>query len=53
MRPGGLPHLVWGSMRASRFTTTITVVLTALSLGLSLSTLALRSQAKEAFLNGS
>lgn len=53
MKPGSLLHLVWGSMRASRFTTVITVVLTALSLGLSLSTLSLRGQAKQAFLNGS
>jgi putative ABC transport system permease protein len=53
VKPGGLPHLVWGSLRSSRFTATITVVLTALSLGLSLSTLSLRTQAKQAFLNGS
>lgn len=53
MKPGSLLHLVWGSMRANWFTTAITVVLTALSLGLSLSTLALRSQARQAFLNGS
>jgi putative ABC transport system permease protein len=53
LRPGSLPHLVWGSMRSSRFTVTTTVLLTALALGLSLSTLSLRSQAKRAFLNGS
>ncbi len=53
MKPGSLLHLVWGNMRASRFTTILTVGLAALSLGLSLSTLGLRSQAREAFLNGS
>lgn len=52
MRPGGLPHLVWGSIGSSRFTTSITVILTALSLGLSLSTLSLRTQARQAFLHG-
>lgn len=40
-------------MRANRFAAAVTVLLTALSLGLSLSTLALRSQARQAFLNGS
>jgi putative ABC transport system permease protein len=40
-------------MRSSRFATVITVILTALSLGLSMSTLSLRTQAKQAFLNGS
>lgn len=53
MRPASLAHLVLGSMRSSRFTTATTVILAAFSLGLSLSTLSLRSQAKEAFLNGS
>ncbi len=53
MKPGGLPHLVWGNMRSSRFTTAITVALTAISLGLSFSTLSLRVQARQAFLNGS
>lgn len=52
MKSASLPHLVWGSVRASRFTSTITVLLTALSLGLSLSTLSLRTQAREAFING-
>jgi putative ABC transport system permease protein len=40
-------------MRASRFSTAISMVLTALSLGLCLSTLGLRGQARQAFLNGS
>ena len=53
MRPGSVPHLVWGSLRSGRFTSAITVVLTALSLGLSFSTLSLRTQAQQAFLNGS
>ncbi len=53
MKPGSLLHLVWGNMRASRFTTLLTVGLAALSLGLSLATLGLRSQARDAFLNGS
>ncbi len=49
---GGLLHLIVGGMRSNRFATGITVALTALSLALTLSTLSLRSQAKEAFLNG-
>lgn len=53
MKPGGIPHLVWGNMRSNRFTSVVTIVLTALSLGLSFSTLSLRTQAKQAFLNGS
>lgn len=53
MKPGGLLHLVWGNIRANRFSTGITVLLAAVSLALSLSTLSLRSQAREAFLNGS
>ena len=53
MRAGSLLHLVWGSMRSGRFSTLLTIGLTALSLGLSLSTLGLKSQAREAFLNGS
>lgn len=53
MKPGGVPHLVWGNMRSNRFTSVVTVMLTALSLGLSFSTLSLRTQAKQAFLNGS
>ena len=44
---------MWGNMRTSRFATATTVILTALALGLSLATLSLRTQAKQAFLNGS
>lgn len=52
-KPGSILHLVWGNLWSQRFSTSLTIMLTAVALALSFSTLSLRDQAKNAFLNGS
>lgn len=51
--PGSIFHLVIGNLRSQPLSTSLTTLLTAVALALSLATLSLKEQAKTAFLNGS